>query len=148
MGSFLGPMLGACALAVALTGCAPKLEKPQLSVVSVALEHGSLFEQHLKVRMHVHNPNRYALHVRSLDYSLAVGTEQLARGAATQGFTVPALGETEFDMRVTADMAAALLKVIGSHGDALEYHLIGKVTLAEGFAVTIPFDEHGSFKLR
>jgi LEA14-like dessication related protein len=145
--SKLGPRLALLVIG-ALAGCVPKLEKPELSVIGVSLERGTLFEQHLRVRMHVQNPNRRALVVKSLDYRLEVGTELLAQGNSVQAFTVPALGETEFDMSVTTDMAGALLRILGSHADALDYHLIGKVTLSEGFSLTIPFDQHGTFKLR
>jgi len=44
-------LLGGCSLFV------PKLETPQLSVVSVELQKSDLWEQHLKVRMRVVNPN-------------------------------------------------------------------------------------------
>jgi len=135
-------------LLVALAGCVPRLEKPELAVLGVSLEHGTLFEQHLKVHMHVRNPNRRALAVKALEYRLEVGAEQLAHGTSMQSFTVPALGESEFDLGVTTDMAGALLSILGSHAEALDYHLVGKVTLSEGLALTIPFDQHGTFRLR
>ena len=131
-----------------LAACVPRLEKPELTVISVSLEHGTLLEQQLRVRMHVHNPNHRALAVRSLDYRLEIGAEPLAHGTSMQAFAVPALGDTEFDMSVTTDMAGALLRILGSRADALEYHLVGKVTLSEGFALTIPFDQRGTFSLR
>jgi hypothetical protein len=63
---------------------------------------------------------------------------------------VPALGEAEFDMQVTANLAGTLAKYLmrGSTPPALDYRLVGKVTLSSGFLRSIPIDEHGSVKLK
>jgi LEA14-like dessication related protein len=135
-------VLSACAL------FAPKFETPRLDVVGMELERGDLFAQHLKVRMRVQNPNDRALPVKSLAYTLEVEGQELARGESVAGFTVPALGEAEFDMHVTTNMAGALVQLLGHSGAEMPYRLAGKVTLSEGMLRSIPFDEHGSFKLR
>jgi LEA14-like dessication related protein len=135
-------LLGGCAL------FAPKFQTPTLAVVGMELERGDLFEQHLKVRMRVQNPNDRALPVKALSYTLELAGQEFARGDSAASFTVPALGEAEFDMHVTTNMAATLVRLLGHSGDELTYRLAGKVTLSEGMLRSIPFDEHGSFKLR
>lgn len=137
-------VLAACSTLV------PKLEKPTLSIVNVELLKSDMFEQRLKVRMHVQNPNDRALPIKGLSYALEVAGEPFAQGVSGESFIVPALGEAEFDMNVTASMASALLRILsrGSLADQVEYRMKGKVTLSEGFLRSIPFEEHGSFKLR
>jgi hypothetical protein len=69
-------------------------------------------------------------------------------------FVVPRLGEAEFDMIVTANMAGTLLRLAnraerdGRTPDAVDYRIFGKVSLDAGLLRSIPFEERGSFKLR
>ena len=59
----------AVTFAVMVTGCAalgPKPQAPDLSIVSVDLVKGDLFEQRIKARMKVQNPNELELAVRGV----------------------------------------------------------------------------------
>jgi LEA14-like dessication related protein len=150
------PSLLLAMVIVFLHGCAslaPRLEPPQLSVVGVELVRGDFFEQRFKARMRVQNPNDRAIPVRGVSYTLEIGGEELGRGLAGSPFTVPALGEAEFDMLVTADLAGTLVRLLGraregGMPDSLAYRLRGEVKLAEGLVRTIPFDEKGTVRLR
>jgi len=142
-------------LSLAFAGCStlvPKLETPRLSIVNVELQESTMWEQRIKVRMHVQNPNDRALPIKGLSYSVDVAGDEFAHGVSAAGFTVPALGEAEFDMNVTANMASTLIKLLSrgsdSLGDQVDYRIRGKISLSEGWLRSIPFDEHGSFKLR
>jgi LEA14-like dessication related protein len=138
-------LLGGCSLFV------PKLETPQLSVVSVELQKSDLWEQHLKVRMRVVNPNDRPIPVKGLVCALEVQGQELAHGVSGASFNVPALGEAEFDMNMTANMAGALIKLLGkgdSLGDEIAYRITGKISLSEGLLRSIPFEDHGKFRLR
>lgn len=142
---------------LALAGCAslaPRLEAPNLSIVSVELVKGELFEQRLRARMRVQNPNDRELAVKGITYTIELGGEELGRGLSGSSFTVPRLGEAEFDMIVTANLAGALLKLAGRAEKqgrvpgALDYRILGKVQLASGLVRTVPFEEKGTLKLR
>jgi len=143
-----------CAAALLLGACAltSKFITPRLSVVDVQIEHGDLWEQRLKVRMRVQNPNDRRLPVKGLEYTLEVEGQQLASGASAASFVVPPMGEAEFDMDVTTNLAGALLKLLGRGseppGRSLAYRLTGRIALAEGLMRSIPFEERGSFSLR
>ena len=144
----------AAAVLLALAGCslfAPKLEKPRLSIVGVEMQKGDLFEQRLKVRMRVQNPNDRALPVKGLSYQLLVANEPLASGMSSASFQVPALGEAEFDMSVTANVMGVVAKLASRKdgpklSDELPYQLVGKVELSGGFVRTIPFHDSGSIR--
>src|SRR5688572_13245526 len=80
---------------LALSGCSsfvPKLEAPELSIVNVQLVSSTMWEQTLKVRMRVQNPNDRVLPVKGLSYKLEVADQDLAEGVSAAAFTVPALG--------------------------------------------------------
>jgi len=150
-------LLLATTFAIVVAGCAalgPKLQAPVLSVTSVDLVKGNLFEQRIKARMKVQNPNDLELAVRGVTYTIELGGEQLGHGLSGSSFVVPAKGEAEFDMLVTANLAGTLLKLVekarvtGGSLNQVEYRLRGQVRLERGVLRTVPFDEKGVLKLR
>ena len=128
---------------------APRLEPPQMTVVGVQVVKADLMQQQLRVRMRVHNPNDRALPVRGITYSVELAGEQFAHGDSERDFTVPALGQTEFDVNVFANAAPMLLRFMAGGGrEPLRYRLRGRVQLAGGLIRSIPFDESGALDLR
>jgi LEA14-like dessication related protein len=144
--------LACAALAAALTaGCSvlPQYEAPKLSVVSMKLQSADIFSQRLQMRMRVMNPNTRELPVQGITYRIEVDEAELAQGVANTPFVVPALGEAEFDVQVTANLAGALGKLLlrrGGSRESIDYRLTGSVALSSGFLRRIPFDERGSVK--
>jgi LEA14-like dessication related protein len=137
---------------VIVAGCAStfKLQPPQLTVVSMQVQSADLFSQRMLVHMRVVNPNARELPVKSINYRIEVGGAEFAHGLADKAFVVPAMGEAEFDVQLTANLANALSQILGrkSSRDSLDYRLVGTVSLSSGFLRRIPFDEHGSVKLK
>lgn len=149
------PAVTLAALALVAAGCSallPKLETPRLSLVSVQMQEATLFEQRLRVRLLVRNPNDLALPVRGLDVNFELGGEPFATGASARQFEVPALGEAEFDMIVTANAATALLKLLSQHDggrrESLDYRISGQLRTSIGMLRTVPFTESGSIPLK
>lgn len=133
---------------IGLSGCSlfvPKLEKPTLSVVSVKMLKSDLWHQELKLRMRVQNPNDRVLPVRGLSYELDVDDQEVAHGMSADSFIVPARGEAEFDMSVSANMVN-LVKALSAGGNQVDYRLRGKIALSAGLLRSIPFNQPGSFK--
>ena len=137
-------LLGGCALA-------PRLTTPQLTIVGVKLEGSDLLAQRLKVRVHVQNPNDRSLPVKGIDYTLDVDGQPFASGESAGSFVVPALGEAEFDMNVTTNMAGTLVRLLARSSEArasVPYRLSGKIALSQGWLQSIPFEQHGTFSLQ
>ena len=144
--------------AALLSGCValgPKLRTPDLSILDVQLVKGDLFEQRLKARMRVQNPNAIGLAVRGITYTIELDGQELGRGLSGSSFFVPPSGEAEFDMNITANLAGTLLKIAerarksgGSMPTELAYRLRGEVKLDKGLLRTAPFDQKGSLRLR
>ena len=137
---------------LALVACASTLdlEPPKLSVVSMKVQSADLFSQRVNVRMRVMNPNARELPVKAIKYRIEINGLELAQGLADMPFVVPAQGEADFDLSVTANLASVLPKLLSGRGssDTLDYRLVGDVSLSSGFLRRIPFDERGSVKLK
>ena len=133
-----------------LGGCEvlPKFEAPKLSVISMKIHSADIFSQRMSVRMRVLNPNSRELPIKGISYRIEVNDSELGQGLTNTPFVVPALGEAEFDVQVTTNLAGALTKLLGRRSqDSLQYRLVGEVSLSSGFLRRIPFDERGSVKL-
>ena len=104
--------------------------------------------------MNVQNPNDRELRVRGITYTIELGGEELGRGLSGSSFVVPARGEAEFDMLVTANLAGTLLKLVdrarkeGSRPNEIGYRLRGEVKLDSGLLRRVPFDQKGTLPLR
>lgn len=139
--------------ALLLGGCATsRLETPDLQIVGIEMQQSDLFQQRFKVRLRVVNPNDRALPVKGISANMDVNGEQFAQGVASESFTVPALGEAEFDMLLNANLAGTVMRLLSAARDksgnapSLDYRLYGKLSLASGVLRSIPFEEKGSFK--
>lgn len=145
-------LLAGCVLglATACAGLGTKLESPRVSVIGIRTIEASLFEQRLQVRLRVENPNTLAIPVRGLDVEVELAEEPFAHGSSAREFTVPARGEAEFDMIVTANAATALLRIATADRQAREqigYRLKGKLSTRLGMLRSIPFEESGTIPL-
>jgi len=135
-------------------GCSlltPKFERPTLSVASVQMVSGNLFQQNFLVTFDIQNPNDRVLPVTSLHAELNVGGDRFASGVTNRSFVVPAHGATQFDMTITANMAMALLKLgqkSGQHPDSIDYDMTGAASIDLPFMRDLPFHQSGSFPLR
>ena len=137
---------------LALAGCIgiPRdLKSPDVSFVSMRAVEASVFEQRLEVRMKVVNPNSIELPVNGLDVDIELADEPFAHGVSARQFVVPAGGEAEFDMLVTANAATALLKIASGEykADEIGYKLKGKLSTKIGMFRTIPFEEAGTLPI-
>jgi LEA14-like dessication related protein len=136
--------LGACSL------LAPKFNRPNITVISIQLRGGNLLQQNFAVKLNIQNPNDRPLPVRGLHAELNVGGELIASGTNDRAVVIPALGESEFDLTITANLALALLKLADSanqHADSIDYDLTGAASIDLPFLRNLPFHQTGSFKL-
>jgi LEA14-like dessication related protein len=136
--------LAACSLVT------PKFERPTLSVAGIELLNGNLFQQNFRVKFNIHNPNDRALPVSGLHASLSLGGEHIAQGQNDRAFVVPAKGQVDFDMMITANLGVALLKLankMNQHADSIEYEVSGAASIDLPFLRDLPFHQTGSVSL-
>ena len=135
---------GACSLV------APKFERPTLTVVGVEMVGGSFLKQNFLVKFNVQNPNDHALPVSGLHAELNVAGERVASGVSNRAFVVPAQGESQFDMTITANMVMALLKLsqrTDKNSGSIDYEMTGAASIDLPFMRDLPFHQNGSFSL-
>ncbi len=136
--------VGACSL------LAPKFERPNITVLSVQLRGGNLLQQNFAVKLNIQNPNDRELPVRGLHAELNIGGERIASGTSDRAVVIPAFGESEFDLTITANLALALLKLAdraNQHADSIDYDLTGAASIDLPFLRNLPFHQGGSFRL-
>ena len=137
-------VLGACSL------IAPKFNRPNVTVIGIEMRSGNLLQQSFAVKLNIQNPNDRALPVRGLHAQLNVGGEQIASGVSDRAVIVPAFGEAEFDMTISANLALALLKLAdkaNNHAQSIDYDLSGEASIDLPFLRNLPFHQTGSFNL-
>jgi LEA14-like dessication related protein len=129
---------------------APKFNRPNVSVVSIEMVSANLKQQKFAVKLNIQNPNDRALPVRGLHAELHVGGQQIASGVSDHAFTVPAFGESEFDMAITANMALAWLLLadsVNQNAKSIDYELTGAASIDLPFLRDLPFRQRGSLPL-
>lgn len=129
----------------------PKLERPTVTVASVQLRAGNLLEQTLTVKLHIENPNDRALSVRGLHAEVTLYGDTIAIGDSEREFSVPALGQTDFDMAIRTNLMLALAKIgdrANRHEDNLNYELNGEAKVDFGLTRTLRFHYDGSLSLK
>jgi LEA14-like dessication related protein len=123
------------------------LQTPDVEFVGMRALEANLFEQRLEVRLRVSNPNDRELPVHGLDVAVELAGEPFAEGVSAREFVVPARGEAEFDMIVTANAANALLKIASGDRksrEQIDYRLTGELSTRLGMLRRIPIDQTGT----
>jgi LEA14-like dessication related protein len=145
----------ALGLAAWLGGCAtltPKLSAPRLTVTAVRLQSGNLQQQRIQLSLHVVNPNDRSIGVRGLEVNLDLAGAPFASGVSDAAFTLPALGETDFTLDVTANVTNALVIVAASMAHrAVDYRIHGRIHLqkglVQGLVRNLHFNQAGRVRL-
>lgn len=139
-----------CVLVLALlffSGCATRWQKPEVSLVDVEPAGGTLFEQRLKLRLRVRNPNDRDIPVERLHFQLVVAEKRFASGQSASPVLIPRQGEAVVDVEASLQLASLLrsLPAIKGEDGRLHYRLRGEV-IVEGYGA-VPFDHPGVLDL-
>ena len=127
----------------------PELEAPRLALVHVAMTSADIFNQQFLVRVNVQNPNDQDLKIKGLDYKLFLEGDSFAQGDLNKPFTIPANGETDFDMTVRTNFVSGIGRLLSrlNGRTQVNYVLEGKLLTDIRFLKKIPFQESGSVNL-
>ncbi len=118
----------ALVLLVQLGGCATlKLQPPQLAVTGIkpAASSGGLSAA-FEIQLNIVNPNGVALPIKGMSYQLALNGVQVLRGASGDIASIPAYGNANVSLPVTANLFAApklLLQLADQTANAVDYEL-------------------------
>ncbi len=142
------------AVACVATGCASTgviVEKPAVSLRNVAVTDIDLDGQTFILEFDVDNPNPFPLPVRSVSYGVELQGLRLASGETQSAFTVPAQGDSHFEITVDVDLmrtAPQLMFIVrdGIYRD-IPYALEGRFAIDVPFANPVAFRNEGSIRL-
>jgi LEA14-like dessication related protein len=143
--------VGVCALVLCLAACStPKLAVPKLALVSVSMTSADIFNQQFMVRLNVENPNDTELRITGIDYKLFLEGDSFAEGLSNKPFTVPASGDTDFDMIVRTNFVSSAGRLVSrlNGRDQVQYVVEGKVLTEISGLKKIPFQESGTVTLK
>jgi LEA14-like dessication related protein len=136
-------------LCVSCSAMLPKLEPPKVDLVGVAIVGGNFKAERLDFTLEVTNPNNRTLAVESIDYVLTLSGVDFGTGSNAEPFTLPALGQSEVHLQVTADLAKAAQAILSHLGDpSLDYQVAGHVKLAHSVIPAFPFTAHGHVAIK
>jgi LEA14-like dessication related protein len=139
-----GLWAGACSLVT------PKYNRPNVTVSSIQLRGGNFLQQNFAVKLNIQNPNDRDLPVRGVHAELNVGGEQIASGVSDNSIVIPAFGEAQIDVTVTANMLLALSKLtnkLNQQADSIDYDLTGAASIDLPFLRNLPFHQSGTLPL-
>jgi len=131
-----------------ILGCASPLtskpEAPTVSVTRVVPLNLSFTESELGVTLRVVNPNPYALPIQKLLFDVILAGEKIAVGNSAASVTIPANGEAQLEVAVTAGLSKLWGQVKnlfdnGDNQDDVKYSVVGTVKLAN-WPARIPFN--------
>lgn len=142
-----------------------RVHSPYVTLVSVAVDDITLFEQHYKARMRIQNPNDFDMSVTGMNYELYINDHRFARGVSDVFVSVPRFGEAVVAMGLVSELGSALdgLQVresrAGNGHNVFRYRLNGSIRLADRslsdlFRASVPvsgwlpFAHEGQFNLK
>jgi len=141
----------AAGVVLLLGGCAyTHLQAPTITPQTVELTDVQINQQQFRVQLHVENPNDRALPIKSVSCTLEVEGVEVGKGRSAQPFSVPAHGDTDFDMIVTTNVAASvpdLLRRVLTGGQLPKYHFSGWVNPDITLMPPIPFSKSGQLQI-
>ena len=91
-------------LLFALPGCsigAPQVQPPAVRLADISFGEMGVFEQRLRLRLRVINPNGFALPLDGLRLALAVNDHPFAEGITNERVSIPSLGEETVELVAT-----------------------------------------------
>jgi LEA14-like dessication related protein len=142
------------AVACFAAGCASTgitVEKPSVSLRTVEVADIGLGGQTFVLDFNVVNPNPFPLPIRTISYGVELDGFRFASGETQGAFTVPANGDSHFEITVDVDLmrtAPQLMFIVrdGVYRD-IPYSLEGRFGIDVPFANPVSFRNEGSLRL-
>lgn len=142
----------ACLLAALLGGCAslsPSYETPTVAVTSVRVlpSEGSL--PSFAIGLRVTNPNREALNLRGIAYSVSLEGNRVINGVGNDLPVIEGYGQEDVTITASPDLMAGIRvfrQLLKSSGESVNYDIDAKLDLG-GLRPTLNLRESGTLDL-
>lgn len=142
-----GRMAALLLTALSVWACASVWKRPEVTLGKIELAGGKVFDQHLKLKLKVRNPNDRDIPVEKLRFQLLIAGKSYVSGQSRESVTIPHQGEAELDVEASLQLASLLRNLPAIKGDdgRLHYRLNGDVVVV-GYG-SVPFDQPGVIEL-
>lgn len=139
----------------ALSGCArlglaPPFETPAVSVNSFRMVPSDRSVPQFEIGLRIANPNRVALNLAGLSYSVSIEGHKVLTGVASELPTVPAYGEEDILLLASPDLLSSVnlfSSLLQSRRETLAYELNAKLDVGR-LRLPIPVAKKGELSLR
>lgn len=135
-----------------LAGCAslmPELDPPKISLVSFKSLPGQSGAPRFEIKLRVMNPNKQALDIAGISYSVELLDKELITGVANDIAPIAGYGEGVVTLEAGLQLLELLrlMASLGSAGsEALDYRFSAKIDF-NGFIPTQHIEERGEISL-
>ena len=119
-------VLGAAAVALLLAACGPAVRTPEVRLQSINVTSG----EETVVGLEIINPNRFPLHVQSVDYEVSVGNRLCGKGRRSGRLLLDARDTTLADFPLVIDYAELLKSVPALLTDSVAFGVKGNYVVS------------------
>lgn len=144
-------LLGVVALSL-FAGCVTipdDFKEPGVSIVSITPKKSNGVLPQFDIVLRVTNPNRVALDIKGLTYTVHLNGSQLVDGVANDLPNIPAYGEAEVSLSARADLFGGLSLLSGLLADPnepIDYEFNAAIDVGTFYPI-INFNKRGSMSL-
>lgn len=137
-------------LALLFASCAsvvPNFEQPDLQLTNLKLLSAKGLEQRFRLSFRIVNPNNISFPVEGMSFNLNLRGIDVATGVSDDVFVLPPLGESNFDVDVSASLfnsGRVLLDIMNSKPQELAYSIDAKIFTSKGLWGSIEVNKSGS----
>jgi len=127
-----GLLCGVLLLLAACVSLPTDFKDPTVSLVSITPQVSNLFAPEFDVVLHVTNPNRKALDIVGLSYTVHLQGNKLIEGVANDLPVVAAYGEADISLHATADLMGGislLSDLLNQPSNQVEFELNAEIDL-------------------
>ena len=135
-----------------IAGCAtlsPDYETPSVNVSAIRGLPSDSIAPRFEIGLHIINPNRAALKLRGIAYSLKLDGHQILTGVANDLPTIEGYGEGNVTLIATTSLLSSVrffADLMNTQRDSIAYELNAKLDLG-GFRPNVHVDEKGEISL-
>lgn len=124
-------------LLLLLGGCAtlsPGFEEPTLQVNSIRLKNSNSLAPEFEISLRVSNPNRDALSIDGMTYTLNLAGNKVVTGVANDLPTIPAYGDANVKVHATLSLLGGfnlLNDLMNQYQESIDYEIIVRLDVGK-----------------
>lgn len=135
-----------------LAGCSTwqrNYEEPEVRLTRIVPLAGAGLEQRFLIGLRILNPNRDAINVAGMSYSVSLRGQKVVSGVSSQLPRIPGYGEAEVELEASTNLLAGarvLLDLMNRPAEPIDYELEARLDVGR-FALPVRIRDSGSISL-